>query len=57
MYTNIPQIFQNTCEAETGLPEFHLMQLLSKKTFSRSLNLVLSGIGCIRNFQMIHIGK
>ena len=39
MYTNIPQIFQNTCEAETGLPEFHLMTITVRKNIFKKFEL------------------
>ena len=39
MYTNIPQIFQNTCEAETGLPEFHLMTITVMKYIFKKFEL------------------
>ena len=39
MYTNIPQIFQNNCEAETGLPEFHLMTITVMKYIFKKFEL------------------
>ena len=39
MYTNIPRIFQNTCEAETGLPEFHLMTITVMKYIFKKFEL------------------
>ena len=39
MYTNIPQIFQNTCEAETGLSEFHLMTITVMKYIFKKFEL------------------